>query len=80
MDFLARGADGDPEFAARYSPIINMVRWFLPDLDRLDLRTWPLYGVTPAWEAVALAAIAALVYTSILLSIAVAAFNRRAFA
>ena len=80
MDFLARGADGDPEFAARYSPIINMVRWFLPDLDRLDLRTWPLYGVTPEWEAVALATLSALVYTVMLLSIAVAAFNRRIFA
>jgi hypothetical protein len=52
MDYLARGADGDEELLASYSPIVDRIRWLLPDLSRLDWREWSMYQLAPGAETV----------------------------
>jgi Cu-processing system permease protein len=38
FDYVAKGADGQVDLAARYGPLLDLVRWVLPDLSRLDWR------------------------------------------
>ncbi|MDR1368036.1 MAG: ABC transporter permease subunit [Candidatus Accumulibacter sp.] len=79
MDYLSRGADNDAELVARFTPIINAVKWILPDLSRLDWRMWPMYELNPGFSVVALSLLMAVSYTLILLSLAVFTFARREF-
>ncbi len=51
----------------------------LPDLSRLTLRNDAVYGVLPGPETLALNAVYALVYTALLLLLAVVSFARREF-
>lgn len=77
-EYLARGADGDLELM-QMSPIIDAIQWVLPDLSRLDWRTWPMYGIEPTLSAVIWSLVLAASYVGILLSLAVMAFGRREF-
>lgn len=77
-EYLAKGADGDIELM-RFAPIINAIQWVLPDLSRLDWRNWPMYGLAPDGQAVALGLILALSYALLLLTLAVMTFTRREF-
>lgn len=79
MDYLARGADGDAALIERVGPVIATIRHVLPDLSRLDFRTWAMYGVAPAEGALVLAAGLACSYILVLLSLAALAFSRREF-
>lgn len=79
IDYLARGADGDPEFAARFNPLIEVVQWLLPDMSRLDWRTWPMYELFPGFPAVALSVLMAAGYATVMLALAVSTFSRREF-
>lgn len=77
-EYLAKGADGDPEIM-RFAPIINAIQWVLPDLSRLDWRAWPMYGLAPDAAAFGLALLLAACYAGVLLTLAVIAFGRREF-
>lgn len=79
IDYLGSGADGDAELTARYGPLINLVRWVVPDLSRLDWRQWSLYGLPPEQGELALAFAMALAYIVAALSVAVLVFSRREF-
>ncbi len=79
IDYLARGADGDPDFVSRFNPLIDTVQWVLPDLSRLDWRVWPMYEIHPGLPAMGLALLMALGYGLILLALAVVTFSRREF-
>lgn len=79
MDYLAQGADGDENLTRRFDPLVRGIRWFIPDLDRLDLRLWPLFGAAPDMAAVVPALVMAICYIVLLLWVAVGAFNRRQF-
>ena len=77
--YVAAGADGQAELAARFGPVLDPVRWLLPDLSRLDWRSWPMYGLAPEGMTVALAVSAAAAYAALMLWLAVRAFGRREF-
>ena len=47
VDYLTHGADGHQELVQNFGPVIQLSRWVLPDLSRLDWRIWPMYDVTP---------------------------------
>ena len=80
VDFLLlRGADGDVAMAERFGPVVNAIRWFIPDLSRLDWRDWALYNLPPDTGSLAWSAAMAAAYITILLSIGVLFFQRREF-
>lgn len=77
--YLVAGADGDHKLVSTFGPLIDVIRWLLPDLSRLDWRDWPLYGV--ALElATQLAALAmAGGYIVVMLALTARAIRRREF-
>lgn len=78
--YLAGGADGDVQLMAHFGPLIDGVRWVLPDLSRLDWRDWPLYGVAPAPAAIGGGLLMAASYALVMLLLGAQAFRRREFA
>lgn len=79
IQYLEGGADGDVEFHERFSPLIDFVQWFLPDMSRLDWRDWPMYDLFPGAVTMALGLTMALAYSSIMLALAVWTFSQRDF-
>lgn len=79
LDYLERGADGDATIMTRFTPLMEFIRWVLPDLSRLDWRVWPMYGVQPAEGAITYGVVLAAGYVMVLLSLAVLTFRRREF-
>lgn len=80
IDFLLmRGADGDDVMASRFGPVVGAIRWFIPDLSRLDWRDWTLYDLAPDGGDLGWSIIMALGYILVLLSIGVMVFRRREF-
>jgi ABC-type transport system involved in multi-copper enzyme maturation permease subunit len=79
IEYLGRGGDGDPEFVARFNPLIEAVQWVLPDLSRLDWRVWPMYELFPGFPAIALGLLMATGYAAVMLALAVMTFSRREF-
>ncbi len=79
MDYLSRGADGDKELVADYHPVIDWIRWVLPDLSRLDWRDWAMYQLAPGAETVFWSVTMAVAYMVVLLVCASLLFSRREF-
>jgi ABC-type transport system involved in multi-copper enzyme maturation permease subunit len=79
IEYLASGADNDPDFVSRFNPLIETVRWFLPDLSRLDWRVWPMYELFPGAQVMALGVTMAAGYALVMLALAVRTFSRREF-
>jgi ABC-type transport system involved in multi-copper enzyme maturation permease subunit len=80
FDFLAKGADGQADLVTRFGPILDGVRWLLPDLSRLDWRVWPMYGQAPDPLTMALSVLVAVAYSFSMIGFAVYVFSRREFA
>lgn len=78
-DYLANGADGQEELVRRYTYVIQIIRWILPDLSRLDWRAWPMYGVEPATSEIAYSSVQASAYLALVVCGAVLMFKRRDF-
>lgn len=79
LEFMGRGADGDDALARSMGPAVDLTKWLLPDLSRLDWRVGSMYG-TPIDSATMLGAVGmACAYVFICLSLAVMAFRRREF-
>jgi Cu-processing system permease protein len=76
--YLAQGADGDPELM-RFAPVIERVHWVLPDLSRLDWRNWPMYGLPPDTADFLWAQALSISYSALLVVLAVSSFSRREF-
>lgn len=79
FDYVANGADGQADIAARYGPLLDIVRWLLPDLSRLDWRAWPMYDLAPETQTIALSLAMATAYAVAMIGLAVHAFARREF-
>lgn len=77
LEYLAAGADGQVELVARFGPILDVVRWLLPDLSRLDWRDWPLYQSPLPEGAVPWALLMAASYIGLTLLGANLVFERR---
>ena len=79
VDYLELSSRTDPALQEGLLPLLQILRWILPDLARLDFRPLTLYG-NPADPAIVIGAFAiALGYASILLGIALATYQRREF-
>jgi Cu-processing system permease protein len=79
IDYLARGADGNEELLASYSPVVDRIRWLLPDLSRLDWREWSMYQLAPGAEMVFWSVAMAVGYIVLLVVAASLLFSRREF-
>ena len=79
LAYLSRGADGDQEMLARYHPIVELIRWLLPDLSRLDWREWSMYQLAPGAEVVFWSVTMAVAYIALLLVCASLLLARREF-
>lgn len=80
LEYLFNQKEVDPSLAHTFQPILDIVRWILPDLSRLDIRPLTLYGQWPGNESMLWPAVMALGYLAILLAAAVLIFKRREFA
>lgn len=79
VDYMTGGAGGDQELLDSVGPWLDLVRWLIPDLSRLDWRDWPLYGVVPAFDAIAWAVVMAAAYVALVLGLGWRALDRREF-
>ena len=77
LDFLAQRDQVNQQLAAHVAPILNIVRWCMPDLSRLDIRPLTLYGQIPDVPSLLWPPLTALCYTVVMLIAAVRYFERR---
>ncbi len=77
--YLSQGADGNEELVASFNPAIEVVKWLVPDLSRLDWREWAMYQLAPAAAEVLWAVVMAVAYMVLLLVGASLLFARREF-
>lgn len=78
-DYILTGADGQTDLVLRMSPALDFLHWVLPDLSRLDWRTWPMYGVIPSTSEAGWAIVMSIAYSGFLLALSVRVFSRREF-
>ena len=79
LEYLSAGADGNEQLVQRFGPLLDAVRWLLPDLSRLDWRDWPLYQSPPAAETLAWSLVMAACYLGLVTLLAMELFRRREF-
>ncbi len=79
VDYFSQGAYGRQDLIAHYGPAINLARWLLPDLSRLDWRVWSMYNVPLPSGTITLSCLMAVSYIVLMISIATLSFNRREF-
>jgi ABC-type transport system involved in multi-copper enzyme maturation permease subunit len=77
LEYLRYGSDVKEEHRQWIQPIIEDVIYLLPDLDRLDLRAWTLYGSMPPAELMFWGAAIAVSYISLFISLSIIGLNRR---
>lgn len=79
VEYLISGADGDVKFVGQFHPVIQAIRWVIPDLSRLDWRAWPMYGMELDGAVIMYALLMAIGYIVLMLSAGLLAFSRREF-
>jgi ABC-type transport system involved in multi-copper enzyme maturation permease subunit len=80
MGYLETGKGVMERMRGELHPLLEGFLWFLPDLSRLDLRPWVLYGQLPDSGVLALSAANTTAYIVLLMGLAIWRFNRREFA
>jgi ABC-type transport system involved in multi-copper enzyme maturation permease subunit len=78
MGYLSR-KDALATIKAQSASTISAIKWFLPDLDRLDIRTTALYGIPVSSQEIWVPAFQAVSYAGLLLILATWVFSRRQF-
>lgn len=79
VTYITGGAGGDRELVQSIGPWLDLARWLIPDLSRLDWRDAALYGLMPSSEAIAWAVLMAGGYIAIVLALGWRALDRREF-
>lgn len=79
VDYLSGGADGQQDLVNRYGPIVQVIRWVLPDLSRVDWRAWPMYGTQPLSSEFSYSILMVVAYFLLMFFVAAAMFKRRDF-
>lgn len=79
LDYLTRGADGDTALIASVGPFIDVIRWLVPDLSRLDWREWPMYGLVPSAADTLWPVLMAVAYAALFVLFSIRALSRREF-
>ncbi len=80
LEFLRNKEDGDEELSASLGPVVENIRWLLPDLSRLDIRVAALYGKMPTTAELFFGSSMAIAYSVMLLVLAIWIFRKRQFA
>jgi ABC-type transport system involved in multi-copper enzyme maturation permease subunit len=78
MEYLSR-KDALTTIKAQSASTISAIKWCLPNLDRLDIRTTALYDLPISGHEIWVPALQAVSYAGLLLAIAVWVFSRRQF-
>ena len=79
VDYLLLAETADYEHRQILGPVLDKVLWLLPDLSRLDIRDWALYGARPDTDVLVAGLIMPVGYIMILLAIAINRFDARDF-
>ncbi len=79
IDYLQFSPDADQKLKAQVLPLLETIRWVLPDLSRLDWREIALTGSWPDVIVLLNSAALALTYIILLLVAATFAYQRREF-
>lgn len=79
LGYLERGAEGQEQLVAHYRPVLSSAQWLVPDLGRLDIRDWPLYGNPPSSPYLIAGLIMAMACAGLMLLLAIRIFSRREF-
>jgi ABC-type transport system involved in multi-copper enzyme maturation permease subunit len=77
VDYLSFANNVDPEHQKWILPAIEKLLYVLPDLDRLDIRQWVLYGDMPPVTLLAWAGITAVTYVILFLLASIIVLYRR---
>jgi Cu-processing system permease protein len=80
LEYLRNKDEGDAELSATLSPIVENLRWVLPDLSRLDIRVSALYGQIPSSAVLLIALVMCIAYSIMLVILANWIFRKRQFA
>ena len=80
LDYLVLSANVDPVMKQNFLPLLGKIRWFVPDLSRLDWREIVLYGTEPATRDVVSGLLIALGYFLVMIWLAVRRYDRREIA
>lgn len=78
-DFLQTSVYAEEANEAELSRVLKGAMWLLPDLSRLDIRQWPLYGKAPTETVLWGGVCTAIGYIALMLGIGMARFQRREF-
>ena len=79
IDYLALSNTADQEMKTVLLPMLEKIRWVLPDLSRLDWRSICLYDHWPATGDMIQAVTISLSYSVLMLCVAIFAYNKRDF-
>lgn len=79
LQFVSENNSKQDRVLAQATNVINWIKYIIPDLDRFDWRSWPLYGTTIDGQAFLYALLMALSFSAIALALAGWAFGRRQF-
>lgn len=77
LAYLRQGGGGDVQLTQRFGPMLETIQWLLPDLSRLDWRTWPMYQLAIPTSLLLWAALMAVAYIALMLVLAILACRRR---
>lgn len=78
-DYLMTSIYADETQQQALSPVLESVLWVLPDLSRLDIRIWALYGKMPQSTILIAGPAMAFGYIAVLLGLAINRFQAREF-
>jgi ABC-type transport system involved in multi-copper enzyme maturation permease subunit len=79
LDFLLYSELAEEAQREHLSGLLQAASWAIPDLSRLDIRDWTLYGARPDAQQLLYPLVMAFAYISIMLGLAVNRFQAREF-
>ena len=80
LDYLVLSADADPTLKTNFLPLLEKIRWLIPDLSRLDWREMVLYGSSPSSVDLVSGVLIAGGYFVVMIWLAVWMYDRRQIA
>jgi ABC-type transport system involved in multi-copper enzyme maturation permease subunit len=79
LDFLLYSDLAEEAQRESLSGVLQAASWVFPDLSRLDIRDWTLYGAAPDARQLLLPLVMAFAYIAVMLGLAVNRFQAREF-
>jgi hypothetical protein len=79
LDFLLYSDMAEDGHREHFGGLLQVASWVIPDLGRLDIRDWTLYGAVPSFKQLLLTLVMACAYIALMLGLAVNRFQAREF-